>query len=129
MTYIPGTFTFPPIQIFNTMTENQIKIVKKQTELIHDCIKHGFCPICTNHLYDNGCYCYECQFYIDHAFFAFKINNIVYSIFVDDAYLIKVRKSKSQKVSTIYIEDFITDIDNLTLIQLYNNLTKFVTFQ
>lgn len=119
---------------FNMLTENQLKIQNKLYELSQDCLKYSFCPICTNSIYSIRIgykECTKCLFSIseEYDYFIFTINDMEYSfhIFRNRIYVYKFKSNYAN--DHINFEHVITDIDSLTLIQLYNNLKKYLVFK
>lgn len=108
-------------------TEYELKLY----ELYLDCLNYKYCPICTNKLksyeYDDTRLVYFCNdddFFISSNYFHFSLFGNIYIYNSSQPYFFT-----SHNKDMIPFKSIIADIDSLTLITLYNNLKKYITFQ
>lgn len=124
---------YPSFKLSNVPKECSILF-----DLIQDCHYYKFCPICTNTLSikDNKITLFKsfisrdeylsCNNHFDllNTYINFYINENPYTLMT---YANIILNQNSKTIATI--TDVMPDINNTSLISIYNNLTKFITFQ
>jgi len=108
----------------------------KFSKLVQDCLKSKICPICNYTLLQQNStsidgiiynfICNEDGFLLSEKYLSFAINDQNYYIehfgkYTDDDF-------NSSNPDNIRLKDLIHDLDSVTLLDIYNNLKKFIIF-